>query len=725
MIDNDCDVDPPSTDEEVCTAYCAALDDNCHGLHHPYPTDGQCYWQCLDALKVGRVRRAEDAAGGSNTFQCRTAEAVAASGLLDPIDKGERCANAAVIHELHQGPCAPSVCDEMCGTLMNYCSLPMMRYGTVHHCRQVCESLAAGSLGDTTGNTAHCRLTYARRAQVYNQPGADGNHPCAATSEDGGGLCVDDGNQCVPDCAGKTCGSDGCVGTCGACGSGEVCNASGSCIDEGQCTPDCTGKQCGGDGCGGSCGSCGAGDTCNASGLCVDDNQCTPSCAGKACGSDGCGGSCGSCGAGSQCQHDFTCSVNQPGCDSCYPTTSGPCIYPHNNVCTGYVNAATQSCPYLSVACNTGPQSVASTSSGSVSAASVLDGDASASAAAAEAAAQCPSEQCSAGTSGSCQDSTGACYELSASGTCGSSTVACSMLDTNAAVSASTSGADLAVVVVAVRLSGVSRIDLVTDHAVRGAIVDTVASLAGTTSAGVHIVAAVDVAPDATSERAGTPACVVQISVSTATSSAAQQASTALAAAIPSALPFALTEASATASGAAVTASLVVPPLVADAGASANALAALHAAGQASTTTTATSASASATGSSVDSIGESNGGWDTQMSTIAVAAGSGALVAGIVAAGVVMALRPSRSAKAGAASAKRRARRTAPHAHTAVTRVEDASAASTARGQAWGAPADSDSAAGSGSNGSSASDGSRRRHRVGGARHGTRQPELV
>jgi len=33
-----------------------------------------------------------------------------------------------------------------------------------------------------------------------------------------GGMCV-----CVPNCAGKVCGDDGCAGVCGTCGDGEAC----------------------------------------------------------------------------------------------------------------------------------------------------------------------------------------------------------------------------------------------------------------------------------------------------------------------------------------------------------------------------------------------------------------------------------------------------------------------------------------------------------------------
>lgn len=41
---------------------------------------------------------------------------------------------------------------------------------------------------------------------------------------------VSDEETCVPDCAGRECGSDGCGDTCGSCSGGESCNASGQCV---------------------------------------------------------------------------------------------------------------------------------------------------------------------------------------------------------------------------------------------------------------------------------------------------------------------------------------------------------------------------------------------------------------------------------------------------------------------------------------------------------------
>ena len=82
-----------------------------------------------------------------------------------------------------------------------------------------------------------------------------------------------------------------------------TCTAQGAC----ECLPDCTGMACGSDGCGGSCGPCP--DPCTGAAdapyLCHDGacaTPCCPECEDRECGDDGCGGACGTCGNGFLCQ---------------------------------------------------------------------------------------------------------------------------------------------------------------------------------------------------------------------------------------------------------------------------------------------------------------------------------------------------------------------------------------------------------------------------------------
>ena len=165
-------------------------------------------------------------------------------------------------------------------------------------------------------------------------------------------------SECVPNCDGAVCGSDGCGGSCGECPDGYGCS-DGEC-----CEQACDGKVCGPDGCGGDCGVCPSGAICDAlfqceqmhgchttetpgcggcaceDCVCVKDPYCCdivwdllcvgicdeecggcgpyvcdPFCEGAECGSDGCGGSCGDCSAGDVC-HDGQC---------CTPDCGGGC----------------------------------------------------------------------------------------------------------------------------------------------------------------------------------------------------------------------------------------------------------------------------------------------------------------------------------------------------------------------------------------------------------------
>ncbi len=123
-------------------------------------------------------------------------------------------------------------------------------------------------------------------------------------------LCRPNGTCCIPSCLGMACGDNGCGGVCGQCGDDQKCT-NGQCLD--VCQPSCVGKVCGPDGCGGSCGTCPAGETCDGSGQC-EGGGCLPDCDGKECGYDGCTGQCGSCGAGKTCQQG-QCVACQPDCN--------------------------------------------------------------------------------------------------------------------------------------------------------------------------------------------------------------------------------------------------------------------------------------------------------------------------------------------------------------------------------------------------------------------------
>lgn len=133
-------------------------------------------------------------------------------------------------------------------------------------------------------------------------------------------------------CAGETCchGSLACGDTCCQ-GAANQCNSANAC-----CVPNCAGRQCGDDGCGngGTCGSCPAGQTCDAvtgtcqgrrictaqtcpNGCCDAEGICQPGSTAEACGFGGaacapCSGSTTTCRGGRCVQPDntFTCKCN-------------------------------------------------------------------------------------------------------------------------------------------------------------------------------------------------------------------------------------------------------------------------------------------------------------------------------------------------------------------------------------------------------------------------------
>ena len=131
---------------------------------------------------------------------------------------------------------------------------------------------------------------------------------CRGNDECRDGQCV-----CLPSCASRECGSDGCDSTCGDCEQGEFC-ADGVCRREAPQCPeasDCSGRSCGPDPvCGVSCGTCEGRDVCR-DGQCL----CIADCGDRQCGDDGCGGSCGGCGPGFICDSDGRCTCPTTVCD--------------------------------------------------------------------------------------------------------------------------------------------------------------------------------------------------------------------------------------------------------------------------------------------------------------------------------------------------------------------------------------------------------------------------
>ncbi len=211
-----------------------------------------------------------------------------------------------------------------------------------------------------------------RKGKRTGNGGGDRDEPtsCGAT----GSICAQDSDCCTNNCFGFECAervtscgqgstatrcqppAKGCAGTqcChGALACGETCcqGTANQCNPENACcVPNCAGRQCGDDGCGngGTCGSCQPGQTCDATtgicqgrvtcsaqncptGCCDAAGTCQPGTTAQACGTGGaacaaCTGSATTCQSG-QCvalANTFTCLCNNGASPTrCDPTACG------------------------------------------------------------------------------------------------------------------------------------------------------------------------------------------------------------------------------------------------------------------------------------------------------------------------------------------------------------------------------------------------------------------
>ena len=263
--------------------------------------DGGCYpWVCVPASKecVNNV--------ASN---CNDKGSVLLEVNCDELEQG--CQNGACKEYV----CKPaeSFCED--GQTVAQCTPDGFSYDTAACPGQAyCEDGECHPWACTPGQ-ASCEGSV---ILVCNDSGS-GPLPDSVDCAQQGGFCLEgECVDCIPSCAGKLCGDNGCGGSCGGCPVNETCVGGGcqcltlvcadqccpegaACTQQGCCAPNCDGKECGADGCGSQCGVCANGDDVCVAGVCV----CQPNCMGKQCGDDGCGGDCGSCGPGQICINGF------------------------------------------------------------------------------------------------------------------------------------------------------------------------------------------------------------------------------------------------------------------------------------------------------------------------------------------------------------------------------------------------------------------------------------
>ena len=154
----------------------------------------------------------------------------------------------------------------------------------------------------TTGKNGSCGGALCNAGAGWDGPTGLGS-PNGAVLNGGGG-------SCTPNCAGKTCGDDGCGGSCGTCSTGQTCTPGGTCMAGGGTT--CTHPICAtGAKLTGSCDPCAA-QICAADSFCCN-NSWDATCVGEV--ASVCHQSCG----GGTCAHSI-CSTGTKlaaSCDTC------------------------------------------------------------------------------------------------------------------------------------------------------------------------------------------------------------------------------------------------------------------------------------------------------------------------------------------------------------------------------------------------------------------------
>ncbi|MBW1809632.1 MAG: hypothetical protein JRJ87_15665 [Deltaproteobacteria bacterium] len=173
-------------------------------------------------------------------------------------------------------------------------------------------SLTLSGGGSTIARAEDAFWSFSLPPGTYNLTAAsDGfesdSRQCTVTAGNDTWCSVGLMSVCVPDCAGRACGSDPLCGvSCGSCPAGQTCDAQGKCV----CVPNCSGLECGPDPvCGTSCGSCPADHECNPAGVCQEIPTCSVDCSGRECGPDPvCGLSCGLCAPEQVCSPAGSCN---------------------------------------------------------------------------------------------------------------------------------------------------------------------------------------------------------------------------------------------------------------------------------------------------------------------------------------------------------------------------------------------------------------------------------
>ncbi len=171
----------------TCKSYCSLLSQVC-------PDDLANIKDCEASCQALRSSDSYDLASlaTGDTLECRVAAVVRAT-----LDASE-CVNAAVLprESSCQDPLTAALdCDDYCRVTMVACQGAQAVYEDEAQCKAVCAALDTGTVGDTSENTAGCRLYHAYNALAdpavhcsHSGPGGDGH--CGQDSGASFGNCV-------------------------------------------------------------------------------------------------------------------------------------------------------------------------------------------------------------------------------------------------------------------------------------------------------------------------------------------------------------------------------------------------------------------------------------------------------------------------------------------------------------------------------------------------------
>jgi hypothetical protein len=180
-----------------CENYCQVLKTACRDEFEKYaPTSEEddgiatCVKKCSGLEDTGLFDATMNGNYLGDTLQCRLVHL--SSSLLDP---KTHCSHAELkpLFKCVDDPMATPDCKKFCHLDMAECAgFPV--YENEAQCVAVCEKLELGHVGDTTQNTAGCRMYHA-----YNSMLDPKNH-CAHTSPGGDGHCVDGDDHDAGNC---------------------------------------------------------------------------------------------------------------------------------------------------------------------------------------------------------------------------------------------------------------------------------------------------------------------------------------------------------------------------------------------------------------------------------------------------------------------------------------------------------------------------------------------